>query len=538
MKKTFRKGDGSTAGANHRNNGATLKSGGAARSRPRTLAAGDASPPNSQEVEFAALACVLQAGGAGSQPEVDALLLQLRPLLFFDLRHRIIYETACRLRMEAHAVDSVTLFQRLKADKAESTVLELHAKLAGHDTELFNFPEYLGTLREFALRRWTLAKSARLNELSAATELTAEDLQTEFAELYDKSQRIGQSNRERLKVWKVGELMKYEFPPHLALVGDNEITMGYDGLTIIAGPGSSGKSLAALALAVAGATGAPFWQGRKIHRKFKTLIIQAENGARRLREDLEGYIQNNPGDAKAIGEGVFISDPPEGGLCFNSSEFRAAVRRQIEELKPDLVQIDPWQSVASEDAAKEVIEMLNLIRSCYPSGDSCPGTIIVAHTNKPRADVVRTGRNLVYNISGSVALVNTARCVYVLLPWTAELEDHRVYWACVKLNNGAMYAPTVWLRRKGAPFLHDPDTEPRQFGKDGSEDERQAITEDELRAVFDAKNPEMRKADITRALVKKFNHAPATCYRAIDEDGYLRRFLMRGIGGKLKLQNP
>lgn len=404
MKKTFRKGDGSTAGANHRNSGATIKSGGASRPRPRTTS--DALPPHSDEMELAVLECVIQAGNGGSQPEVDALLLQLRPNFFYDLRHRTIFETLAHLRMESHAVDSVTLWQRLRSDNAAETVMELSLKLAGTTQVLFAFPDYLASLREFALRRWTLAKSARLNELSAATELTAEDLQTEFAELYDKSQRIGQSNRQRLKVWKVGELMKYEFPPHLALVGDNEITMGYDGLTIIAGPGSSGKSLAALALAVAGATGASHWQGRKVHRKFKTLIIQAENGARRLREDLEGYMQNNPGDAKAIGEGVFISDPPEGGLCFNSSEFRAAVRRQIEELKPDLVQIDPWQSVASEDAAKEVIEMLNLIRSCYPSGDACPGTVIVAHTNKPRADVVRTGRNLVYNISGSVALVN------------------------------------------------------------------------------------------------------------------------------------
>jgi AAA domain len=360
-----------------------------------------------------------------------------------------------------------------------------------------------------------------------------------FQNIAEETGRLAKHNiqsRPKLKVWNVAELMKYEFPPHLALVGDNEITMGYDGLTIIAGPGSSGKSLAALSLAVAGATGESHWQGRKIHRRFKTLIIQAENGARRLREDLEGYLKSNPADAQAIAEGVFLSEPPEGGLCFNHPEFRAAVRRKIEELKPDLVILDPWQSIAAEDAAKDVVEMLNLIRSCYPSGDACPGTIIVAHTNKPRADVVRTGRNLVYNISGSVALVNTARCVYVLLPWSAELEDHRVYWACVKLNNGVMYAPTVWLRRKGGPFLHDSHTDPTEFGK-SEEDNRQAITEDQLRACFDGK-VELSKKEIATALVKNYRHSQSTAYRAIDEDGYLRRYLMRAGNGKLKLQAP
>lgn len=60
------------------------------------------------------------------------------------------------------------------------------------------------------------------------------------------------------------------------VVGDNEICMGYDGVVVMAGPGSSGKSLCTAALALAGAIGKGTWMGRKIHRKFKTLISQAD----------------------------------------------------------------------------------------------------------------------------------------------------------------------------------------------------------------------------------------------------------------------
>ena len=498
---------------------------------------GDQLPPHSVEMERAALGCVLDV--ADSTTEQDALLQQLRPAMFYGEAEREIFLALMKLRMEAHAADRVMLFQRLRADNAPDGVIDLVNGFALEVTSVLNFPEYVRELRGYALRRWTLAKSARLTELAGSDTLTADNLTEEFSELYDKSQRIGQAARPRLKMWRVNDLMKWVAPPHLALVGDNEINMGYDGLTIIAGPGSSGKSLAAISLAICGATGDSHWQGRKVHRQFKSLFLQAENGSKRLREDLEGYIQARPEHADAINNSLFISDPPEGGLCFNNPEFRAAVRRQIEDLKPDLVFVDPWQSVAAEDAAKDVIEMLNLIRSCFPSGDQCPGLVIVAHTNKPRADVVRSGRNLVFNISGSVALVNTARCVYVLLPWTAELTDNRIYWACVKLNNGSMYAPSVWIRRKGAHFTHDPTTDPTTFGKTDDEDARRAITEDELRAIFDGVT-ELRKAEIAKRLEAKFKHAASTVYRAIDEDGYLRTFLMRSSvsAGKLKLKEP
>lgn len=86
----------------------------------------------------------------------------------------------------------------------------------------------------------------------------------------------------------------YDIPADMQLVGDNEVVKGYEGVTVLAGPGGSGKSLATMALALAGARGDGFWMGRKVHRNFKTLIIQAENGLVRLKAEFEALKRNHP----------------------------------------------------------------------------------------------------------------------------------------------------------------------------------------------------------------------------------------------------
>jgi hypothetical protein len=478
------------------------------------------------------------AGVSGSQSEVDALLSQLRPGLFYDLRHQIIHNAMAALRMEAHAVDAVTVCERLKADGklAEVGGAATVASLADAAPSVLHFPTYLSDLRKFALRRWTISKSATLAGLGGEENLSVEALQSEFAELYDKSQRIGHTARQRLKVWRVGELCAYTPSPHLQLVGANEIKMGYEGVTVVAGPGSSGKSLCVSSLALAGAMGIGTWMGRKVHRRFKTLIIQAENGAGRLKTEVEAFLKNHPQHRKQIEDSVFFSDPPEGGLPFHHAEFRAAVRRAVEDLKPDLVVVDPWSQVASEDAAKEVVDKLNEIRSCFPQGDECPGLLIIAHTKKPRAEDVRKGRGLTYLVSGSIALPNTARCVYVLLPWTDDMTDDRIYWSCPKLNDGEMYAPTVWRRRFGTFFEHDDKTDATSWGRTDDEDSRASIKVEHLSDAFE-KNPTLKKSALVKRLCKISGCSEQTAYRALDPDeGYLGRYLMRDGAGGLKMK--
>lgn len=439
--------------------------------RPFSVSKAAPEIPQSPESEQAALGCVLLAGSAGSTAELDALLEQLNPRLFWSESNQTIYGAVVQLRAGKHGVDLITLGEKLRQSGSLEAVGGLpYLSLCMDATpSMLNFGTYLDTLQTMALRRWTLLKRDRLADLATADGLTLDQIREEFDEISDTAHKIGKQKRKSVMAVKPTEHMKYQPNETLGLIGDGDITKGYQGVTIIAGPPGSGKSMVGSSLAIAGAIGAGYWMGRKIHRKFRTLIIQCENGAARLKKEFEAMKANYP-DVD-FDDAMRVTLPPEGGLPFHRPEFRREIGRLVEEFKPDVIILDPWTAVAAEDASKEIIDKLAEIRSMLPPGDACPALVIVAHTKKPRSeDKGSRGRALMYAVSGSQALVSTARCVYVLLPFTDDIQDRRVLWACSKLSDSENPpADTVWERRLGGMFKHCDDNPEDYFAEDRRE---------------------------------------------------------------------
>lgn len=490
-------------------------------------------PPHSREAEQSVLALALE------YPETLAQFVNKPGDFFHDLRHATIFDALRQMHRASEAVDLVTLRERLKAARRlkEAGGDAYLSELANKAGSPANVGYHLGILTEkFALRKLQEVcrdADARISTGRDASGRALQDLLTGIQSDLDTVTRIGQtSERKLLAVWNAKQLAEYIIPADMQLVGDNEIVKGYEGIALLAGPGSSGKSLCAMALALAGARGEGLWMGRKVHRKFKTLIIQAENGLVRLKTEFEALRRNHPD--LPLDEHIFITQPPEGGLPFHRGDFRGELRELVLKLQPDLVIVDPWSQVATEDAAKEVVDKLAEIRSCFPA-DNCPGLLIIAHTKKPRAEELRKGRGLAYTVSGSIALVNTARCVYMVLPWTDDPEDTRIYFSCPKLNNGTMYPASVWHRRFGTFFEHDDKTNPKEWGR--SEDDREKITEDHLRAAFE-KSDELQSGVLVKKLQKISGAGESTCWRAVSDDGYLRPLMIRSGHGKYKLKDP
>ena len=483
-----------------------------ARQKPKT----DTLPPHSPEAERAALGCVLLGVAMGSQSEGDELIKQLKPALFYELTNREIFTAMRSLRIENHALDMITLIQWMK-DKGtlesvggSAYVSTLPDATAG----VFNFGEYLATLKDKHHRRWLTAKGDELAKLANEPTVTLEDTQARLGELFDATTKASGSRGE-LKIWRVSDLVAHVPPPNQALVGDNEIRMGPEGLCLVAGPGGTGKSLVLSALGLAGAIGKGHWQGRQVHRKFRTLFLQAENGATRLKKEVETMQKLHPG--VDLQSSIFISDPPEGGIPFHRAEFRSSLRREVLKCEPDVLVIDPWSRVAADDSSKDIVDKLAEIYSCLPAGEKCPAVIISAHTKKPRAEDVQRGRGLANMVSGSVALKDSARCVYMILPWSEEPDDERIYWCNAKLNDGAMYPPSVWFRRFGTHFAHDGETDPGEWGKESDpNEERRSVTREMLVTVFkEQKRPGMKRGELVKFLVARFELAESTVWRAL-----------------------
>jgi hypothetical protein len=150
--------------------------------------------------------------------------------------------------------------------------------------------------------------------------------------------------RPLIQFFTPSELRDYKPPEGIVLVGDCHLTRG--AVTVIGGAPGIGKSRAVVALAEAGATGAN-WFGLKVHRPFKTLVIQNENGRFRLSKEFADL------DCATLDAFVRVCEPPPLGLAFDKPEFQATVTASLADFQPDVVVLDPWNAIARDEKARD-----------------------------------------------------------------------------------------------------------------------------------------------------------------------------------------
>lgn len=311
-----------------------------------------------------------------------------------------------------------------------------------------------------------------------------------------------------IEFFKPSDLKNYTPPPGLILVGDCHVTRG--AVFAIGGAPGVGKSRASVALAVAGATQQD-WFGLKVHRKFKTMILQTENGRFRLSKEFGDL------DAEQLDEWVRVCPPPPYGLAFSKPGFSDALRSAILEFKPDVLILDPWNAAARDDRQKDYLETFETLRGILPVGDEAPALGIVAHTRKPQSHERANGRGLLNLLAGSYVLASVPRSVFVVQAASDDTEDLRVVWTCCKNNDGEMGPRSAWERRNG---LFAPVSD---FGWDEFEnpdqDAREKISERDVAGVFEHGRSRLKKAEAARRLQDETGAGRTACYDALRLDG-------------------
>ncbi len=291
------------------------------------------------------------------------------------------------------------------------------------------------------------------------------------------------------------------------LVGNFHLVRG--SISVIGGAPGVGKSRASVALAVAGATGQP-WFGLPVHRAFKTLIVQNENGRYRLKQEFAEL------DCAALDEFLRICPPPAKGFAFHEPAFAEALRQAIASFEPDVVVFDPWNAAAHDDKAGDYRAAFDAIRSVIPASDTAPAIVIVAHTRKPKSDEKSSGRGLMHTLAGSYILSSVPRSVFVLQPGSDDTEDDRVVFTCCKNNDGELGGRSCWQRRNGLFVPAEIDW--NEFdGK--TESKRRAITEDDLRAVFDGGKRTLKLSHAAKQLEELTGACRAAAYNALKTAG-------------------
>ena len=141
---------------------------------------------------------------------------------------------------------------------------------------------------------------------------------------------------------------------------------------------------AATQLAVSGATQRD-WFGHTVHRQFRTMIVQTENGRYRLRLKFSAL------DCDKIENWIRVSEPPPFGLTLTNTEFQTDIGAALDSFKPECVIFDPWNAAARDDRQRDYVETFDALRNLLPTGPDKPALGIVAHTRKPQPNEKRTG---------------------------------------------------------------------------------------------------------------------------------------------------
>ena len=316
------------------------------------------------------------------------------------------------------------------------------------------------------------------------------------------------------------EIKCFELSPHLILVGDAHIQRG--ALCVIGGPPGVGKSRAAMALAIAGATGRN-WFDLEITKQFRTMIIQNENGKARLKKDFETI------NCSEFEQWIKICSPPPYGMAFDETDFVEALRQKVKEFSPDIVIFDPWNSIAGDDKQSDYLEAFKQIRSVVPNTENGAAVVIVAHTKKPKDDEKATGRELIHLLSGSHVLVSVPRSVFVLVPESANVDDENVVWTCCKNNDGEMSAPTVWARRN-LSFDYVGEYE----AKETAGSKRITITIDDIKKVLSLLPDGIHQKILVNILMKQTGAGKSSCYAALDTKKGKFKDHIQEIDGVLK----
>jgi hypothetical protein len=119
-------------------------------------------------------------------------------------------------------------------------------------------------------------------------------------------------------------------------------------------------------------------------------------------------------------------------------------------------------------------------------------------------------------------LGSVPRSVFVLQPASEDTEDDRVVFTCCKNNDGEMGPRLCWQRRNGLFVSADIDW--KEFdGK--TESKRRAITEDDLRAVFDGGKRTLTLAHAAKHLQELTGACRAAAYNALKLSGRFGKLL-------------
>jgi AAA domain len=321
--------------------------------------------------------------------------------------------------------------------------------------------------------------------------------------------------------WTPSKLRDYVVPEGHNMLGDAHLQRA--GISVLAGPPGCGKSRAALWLALLGARGEGEWFGLSIRTRFRTLILQAENGLARLHQDFASLAE-----CEDLDDWIRISEPPTLGLNLSNAHFRAELCRIVGEFAPELIVFDPWNSIARDSMEKDFQTALDYVRDVLAASPGKPACLIVHHLRKPKADDRQRGRSLTNLLNGSQLIVSVPRSVFILQPGSDDTEDTRVVFTPAKNNDGPFGERSAW-HRGSATFDRCADFSWGDYDGGSAPKRESKVREEHVREVLGDGPEPMRLSEAVKKLMKLAKAGDTVAYEALQTKGGKFSHLLRRI---------
>jgi hypothetical protein len=391
--------------------------------------------------------------------------------LFGDKRHRIVFRIAREICNRGGALDLITFSAALKteeqAGREKPGIVSYNyiSALIEKVPSPGNYSYYLSTVldrykarrkRQLMQRQYTLE-----NENPNGPGDVNESIDDAIAEL-EKIRSVGPQKKKAINFASWNDVTNYKVPEGFQLMDNMFLARGQ--ISVVAGYPGTGKSMFSMWLAALAATGAEDFMGHKILTRFRTLVLQNENGLFPLQQRFQGVQERFP-DFN-FNDWIKVSEPPENGLAVSDPEFRRAVKNEIRSFDPGLVVIDPFTNLVNDLGHRDYKEALDHIRDIIPERPDQPAILIVAHCRKRGQGSKRVrGRGLLNEIIGSQVLGGQLRAAWGIDAVSDNVEDERVIVQDIKNNNGPMIGPSAWQRGVGC-FDEIPDFDMDEYYSD------------------------------------------------------------------------
>jgi len=399
-------------------------------------------PPHSTEAEQAIL------GGILFEPTaLDRVRAHLTTDDFYDPKHRLLFETMCKLAKAGKVIDIVTLPDALQDDERLPEVggAAYIAQLAEYPSAA-NIDAHATIVQDHSVRRRLIQTTAELQRRCYANE----DLETMLGEI----ERLAAETRpdadpllRPLSTWQ----HEQEPPPVIWQQEPNadppqkcNAVLSVGEVGVLSGPGGVGKSTVVLDVASAAAQAPPERPGTACGlcvRGGPVVLVSYEDAPVRMvgrvkrmtngKQDIldKLYILDNPAP-------LFEADPNQRGAVRPGAQWRR-LWRAVQKIKPTLVVIDPASAALGGLSLNESGPVRWLLTALREQADRAGcGVLVVAHdTKEARNNVGQGGTPGAGAVAGSATWSDAARGVlYLYREQGDDQSTHRL--RCIKANYG------------------------------------------------------------------------------------------------------